>query len=137
MSRANACFGPALGALAAALALSGCVGEKPGGSLMLEVEASRASTVLADVNEKAQKCWMKSGDRAFRDLALIPELDTRTGKPRLLIVKRGKASGLPQLVIEAHGDPVKISTYGPLAEAPVSARINEDVMAWTTGRTTC
>ncbi len=117
--------------------MTGCVGERPGGSLIVEVDSSKAVAVLSTVNENAQKCWMKSGDRAFRQLAVIPELDTRIGNPRLLVVERGKSTGLPKLVIEATGDPVKITTYGPLTSAPVSARINEDVSAWAAGRSAC
>lgn len=123
--------------IAAAMALSGCVGERAGGTLAIEVDSSKGVTVLSTVNELAQKCWFRSGDREFRHLAVIPELDTRIGNPRLLVVERGKSTGLPKLVIEATGDPVKITTYGPLASAPVSARINDDVAAWTAGKSSC
>ena len=123
--------------IAAALALSSCVGERAGGALAIEVDSSRAVTVLSTVNELAQKCWFRSGDREFRDLALIPELDTRIGNPRLLVVERGKSTGLPKLVIEATGDPVKVTTYGPLSSERVSSRINSDVAAWTAGKSAC
>lgn len=125
------------GVFPAILALSACTGERIGGPLIVEIDASNASTVLARVNEKAQQCWIRSGDRAFRGLAVIPELDTRVGSPRLLIVERGKATGLPKMVIQAEGGPVKITTYGPLTEAAVSARINDDVLAWSAGRDSC
>lgn len=123
--------------IAASLALSGCVGERAGGTLAIEVDSSKAVSVLSTVNELAQKCWFRSGDREFRHLALIPELDTRIGNPRLLVVERGKSTGLPKLVIEATGDPVKVTTYGPLASESVSSRINKDVAAWTTGKSAC
>jgi len=123
--------------IAATLALSGCVGERAGGALAIEVDSSKAVTVLSTVNELAQKCWFRSGDREFRHLALIPELDTRIGNPRLLVVERGKSTGLPKLVIEATGDPVKVTTYGPLASERVSSRINNDVAAWTAGKSAC
>lgn len=117
--------------------LSACTGERIGGPLIVEVDASDATKVLSFINESAQKCWFKSGDRAFRGLAIIPELDTRAGSPRLLVVERGKAAGLPKMVIQADGSPVKITTYGPLAQSPVSARINDDVLAWSAGRNSC
>lgn len=117
--------------------LAACVGERIGGPLVVEADASNATALLSNVNEKAQKCWFKSGDRAFRDLAVIPELDTRVGSPRLLVVERGKATGLPRMVIQAEGNPVKITTYGPLTGTPVSARINDDVLAWSAGRDRC
>lgn len=111
--------------------------ERPGGTLTAEVDAENGISVLSAVNEQAQKCWMKSGDRAFRGYAVIPELDTRVGNPRLLVVERGKSAGLPKLVIEASGNPVKITTYGPLAGSGISSRINRDVLAWAAGRSSC
>jgi hypothetical protein len=117
--------------------LAACVGERIGGPLIAEADAPNATSLLSNINEKAQKCWFKSGDRAFRGLAVIPELDTRVGSPRLLVVERGQATGLPKMVIEAEGNPVKITTYGPLTETSVSARINDDVLAWSAGRESC
>jgi len=127
----------AVAGLSAGFMLSACTSERIGGPLIVELDASNATSILSLVNEKAQKCWFKSGDKAFRQLAVIPELDTRVGSPRLLVVERGKAAGLPKMVIQAEGNPVKITTYGPLAEAPVSARINDDVLAWSAGRDSC
>ncbi|GAB4349279.1 MAG: hypothetical protein Kow0026_04580 [Oricola sp.] len=121
----------------AGMMLSACTGERAGGPLVAEADASNAASLLALVNEKAQKCWIRSGDRAFRGLSVIPELDTRVGSPRLLVVERGKATGLPGMVIQADGNPVRITTYGPLTAAPVSARINDDVLAWSAGRDGC
>lgn len=126
-----------LPAIAAGLFLSGCTTEPAGGPLRIEVASANGAKVLGAVNELAQKCWIRSGDREFRQLSVIPELDTRTGKPRLLIVERGKSSGLPKLVVEADENPVRITTYGPLASAPVSNRINRDVSAWASGRSAC
>lgn len=103
----------------------------------MELAADGPLQLLSAVNENGQKCWIKSGDREFRGLALIPELDTSAGKPRLLIVEKGKAAGLPKLVIEASGDPVKVQTYGPLASSPVSKRINEDVIDWSQNQDDC
>jgi len=103
----------------------------------LEPDNRAAIAQLQKVNDAAQSCWMKSGDAAFRAYRVIPELDTRTGRPRILIMKAGAAQGLPQLVIEASGNPVRMTSYGPLAAQPIAARITTDVMAWSGGRTTC
>ena len=124
-------------ALAASLLVAGCTGERAGGVLNIEITADKSVEALSVINENAQKCWFRSGDRAFRGLAVIPELDTRIGNPRLLVVERGKSTGLPKLVIEATGDPVKVTTYGPLASERVSSRINNDVAAWTAGKSDC
>ncbi len=119
-----------------ALTIAGCQSERPGGSMNLQV-ANAAVPALQTVNERAHVCWIRSGDRAFRGLAVIPELDTHSGKPRILIVERGKAQGLPRFVIEASGKPASVVTYGPLAGAGLSARINTDVARWAAGDPSC
>ncbi|MBO6639519.1 MAG: hypothetical protein JJ920_17380 [Roseitalea sp.] len=111
--------------------------EAPGGSLTAEVDAPSATQALQRVNERGLTCWIRSGDRAFRGYALVPELDTRSGDPRILVVRKGNAQGLPQLVISASGDPVRIVTFGPLTGDRLSARINADVLAWSAGRRGC
>lgn len=128
-----------IAALAAmALALAGCQSfEAPGGSLTAEVDAPSATQALQRVNERGLACWIRSGDRAFRNYTLVPELDTRSGDPRILVVRRGNAQGLPELVISASGDPVRIVTFGPLTNNRLSARINADVLAWSAGRQGC
>ncbi|MEN0000866.1 MAG: hypothetical protein AAF940_08275 [Pseudomonadota bacterium] len=103
-----------------------------------EVEGTSAVRTLQRVNERALRCWIRSGDRAFRDLALVPELDTRTNDPRLLLVEKDNTRGLPKLVISAsEGDSVKITTFGPLTANSLSNRINGDVLAWSAGRSGC
>lgn len=98
---------------------------------------SAAIALLQKVNKGAQACWMKSRDKDFRQYKVIPELDTRHGKPRILILSAKATQGLPQYVIEADGTPAQLSTYGPLASEPIAARINEDVSRWRTGNTAC
>lgn len=125
--------------LTALIALSGCTagGEPVAGPLNAEFEGNSAVSVLQNINKRALTCWIKSGDKVFEGFALVPELDTRSGRPRILIVRSGQAQGLPQMVIEASGKPVKINTYGPLTQQGISGRINSDIIAWNTGRTGC
>ena len=128
--------GLALAALSAAsLALASCQtkDEKP----TAKRDNSAAIAVLQRVNTGAQTCWVKSKDKAFRAYKVIPELDTRAGKPRILILKAKSAQGLPQYVIEADGTPARLSTYGPLSSDPLSARMNEDIARWRTGNKKC
>ncbi len=125
----------AAGLLAAALA--SCQSERAGGPLRLNAGGDSAISALQKIAETGRICWIKSGDRAFRDYHLVPELDTQIGKPRILLVRRSDAQGLPALVIEATNNPVTIDTYGPLASKPVSSRINTDIARWTTGETRC
>jgi hypothetical protein len=117
------------------LFIAGCQTKKP--EKTAKRDNAAAIALLQKVNSGAQACWVKSKDKAFRNYRVIPELDTRAGKPRILIVEAKKAQGLPKMVIEADGTPAKLSTYGPLSNEPISARINEDVARWRTGSTAC
>lgn len=119
------------------VALSACQSPEPaGGPLRAEV-AGDAVSQLQRINERALRCWIRSGDRAFENLALVPELDTRTSDPRILVVEKGRAQGLPQLVISASDRPASLVTFGPLTQTALSDRINSDVIAWATGRDSC
>ncbi len=117
--------------------LAACQAEPIGGPLKLEVGATGPVSALQTVNTNGQRCWIKSGDRAFRDYQLVPELDTRTGKPRLLLLRSGRATGLPSLVIEGEDNPVAIITYGKLTSDPLSNRINSDIQRWSAGDNRC
>lgn len=116
--------------------LTGCQATG-GGALTATTDRSEAVALLQTINSQAQTCWMKSKDKAFRAYRVIPELDTRVGTPRILLVSAKAAQGLPQLVIEAEGKPARLTTYGPLTSDPVSARINKDILRWTSGKTGC
>lgn len=123
--------------IAALAVLAGCQSERPGGALYATVDNSAAVAVLQRVNAEAQQCWVGSVEREFAAYRVIPELDTHTGKPRILIVNAKAAQGLPQLVIEGSGNPVRLATYGPLTAKPLSTRINADVTRWATGGSGC
>lgn len=91
--------------------------------------------VLQRINDTAQRCWIKSGDPAFRSYRIVPELDTRTGKPRVLMLRAGRSTGLPELVIEVSNS--QIDAYGPVQNTPLAGRINRDIVRWGNGNTTC
>ena len=125
------------GIIAALIVLAGCQSEPMGGPMTLEVGASNPVNALQRINNTGAKCWIRSGDRHFRGLHMIPELDTTAGRPRLLIMRTNKQQGLPLLVIEASGAPTKIVTYGPLASSATGARVNSDIMRWSSGPDGC
>ncbi|WP_274426837.1 hypothetical protein [Chelativorans sp. YIM 93263] len=137
MRRAERARGPShrrlTGLMIIALSLAGCQGT--GGSSSMRTDSDDAIQALQRVNEAGVKCWMDSA--GFEDLRLIPELDTTVGRPRLLLLEKGKTRGLPLMVIEASGAPVKIETYGPLSGTPSGERVNADIGRWSAGSLTC
>ena len=113
--------------------LSGCQTEKV--APVAKRDNAAAISALQTINTNAQKCWNKSKD--FRNYRIIPELDTRVGKPRILVVSAKAAQGLPQYVIEADGTPARLSAYGPLGSEPLGERMNEDIARWEAGDKEC
>lgn len=123
-----------LPAIACLLALAACQKEERFAPLNIR-DNSAAVAVLQKVNTSAQSCWGK--DKDFRAYRVIPELDTRTGKPRILVVEAKAAQGLPKYVIEADGKPAKIAAYGPLGDGPLGPRLRSDVGRWSGGNPSC
>ena len=85
----------------------------------------------------ANRCWFKSGDAAFAPYSLAPELSSFSGRPRFLLVPRGKPESKPLLVVEGRKGSTAIDTYGPLMGEPVSARISADLSRWRAGADGC
>lgn len=119
------------------LIATGCQTEKKPSSSSGKRDNTAAILALQTINTNAQACWMKSKDKDFRKYKVIPELDTRAGKPRILVVSSKSAQGLPQYVIEADGTPARLSTYGPLSGEVLGARIDADVNRWQNGGKGC
>lgn len=94
-----------------------------------------AIRLLQGINAEAQRCWR--GERSFSAYRVIPELDTRAGRPRILLVRANAPQGLPRLVIEAHGTPARLESYGPLAGEDLAERIHADLRRWAAGDKGC
>ncbi|MBD9372552.1 hypothetical protein IB238_07955 [Rhizobium sp. ARZ01] len=103
--------------------------------------APKASTAALPTMERialgANACWFKSGDAAFKAYRLAPELNSFSGKPRILVVPRRSPEARPLLVVQAEGQPAKLSAFGPLMDEPVSSRIATDVKRWAAGGAGC
>ena len=127
----------ALPLVAGAVLLAACQSEPVGGPLSIEVGAPTPVAILQTINQAGLRCWMQSGNRQFSDYRMIPELDTIAGNPRILLVDRNATTGRPKLVIESAGRPVTVNTYGPLVRTKLGARINADIIRWSTGNTRC
>ena len=85
----------------------------------------------------AHRCWIASGDPAFRDYSFANELNSFSGKPRFLLVPKNDFGGRPLLVVQAEGAAGRVSTFGPLLDGDKGARISGDVRRWGAGETNC
>jgi hypothetical protein len=102
------------------------------------ITVSRAALpVMERVALGARECWFRSKDPAFKTYKLAPELTSQNGRPRILIVPAKNPNGLPLAVIEASGNPARLSAFGPLMNEPLGKRITSDVNRWVAGGDSC
>ncbi|WP_371071927.1 MULTISPECIES: hypothetical protein [unclassified Sinorhizobium] len=99
-------------------------------------ERSALST-MERVAVGANSCWFKSGDAAFGAYRLAPELNSFSGRPRILLVHKSSPEGRPLLVVQAEGNPARLQAFGPMMAEPVADRISADVTRWAAGRRDC
>jgi len=125
-----------LGAFAVVLGvLAGCSGKPQEASI--ETSGEPALKVMERVALAARDCWFRGRDTVFAGYSMAPELDSHSGRPRILVVPRSNPGGLPLLVVEGQGKPARIQTFGPLLNGPNGSRIASDVARWQSGDRTC
>ncbi|WP_244486813.1 hypothetical protein [Aurantimonas sp. Leaf443] len=123
-----------------AASLSACGSPRPQDRPAAPVAAPRADTGLDRMERltlAANRCWFKSGDPAFQAYSLAPELSSFSGRPRFLLVPRGRIEARPLLVVEGRAGSGEVSWYGPLLDKPVAARIDADLGRWRSGTSDC
>lgn len=118
--------------LAAALLVAACQSKTPAPSA-----GSAALQTMERVALGANACWFKSGDPAFKAYRLAPELNSFSGRPRILVVHRQSPEARPLLVVQAEGSPARLDAFGPLMGEPVGTRIATDVKRWAAGGKGC
>ena len=94
---------------------------------------------MVGVAKQAQACWFKRKDPALRPYKLAAEVNSYSGKPRILIVPRNNPGGLPKLVAQAErksGQTV-FTSFGPLLQTKDGPRLNANLRAWARGSKTC
>ncbi|WP_283194508.1 hypothetical protein [Rhizobium sp. AN80A] len=96
-----------------------------------------ALSTMERVAVAANTCWFKSGDAAFTAYRLAPELNSFSGRPRILVVPRNSPEGRPLLVVQAEGNPSKLDAFGPMMDGPARPRIAQDVTRWAGGNKSC
>ena len=85
----------------------------------------------------ANSCWFKSNDKDFRGYAFAPELNSFSGRPRMLVVPARNLAGRPLLVVQAEGNPARIEAFGPMMQQGHSSRISADIQRWASGQKGC
>ena len=123
----------ATGLILAAAALAACQ-PKPQPSSSV----SRAALpTMERIALGANACWFKSGDAAFKAYRLAPELNSFSGRPRILLVPRNSPESRPMLVVQAEGNPAKLDAFGPVMNEALSGRIATDVKRCANGGKGC
>ena len=100
---------------------------------------------MVNVARQVQTCWFASGggggrvDPALKGFTMAPEVNSHTGKPRILIVPKDNPGGLPKLVAQAETSQgrTNFTTFGPLLATPDGPRLDASLRAWARGSTTC
>ncbi|OAP42583.1 hypothetical protein AU381_15490 [Sinorhizobium glycinis] len=124
----------ALGCVAANLLLvAGCQSDRPASP----PASSAALPTMERIALGANGCWFKSGDPAFKAYRLAPELNSFSGRPRILLVPRKSPEARPLAVIQAEGHPARLQAFGPLLSEPVGTRMTSDVRRWAAGDEGC
>jgi len=97
------------------------------------------NTVATRIAARVGACWFEDGDDAFARFAYAPELNSFSGKPRILIVPKDNPAGLPQLVIEVSDGKraTVVKLFGPLLATARGTAIQRDVESWADGGTDC
>ncbi len=97
------------------------------------------NTVATRIAERVGACWFSGGNGAFSRFAYAPELNSFSGKPRILVVPKADPAGLPQLVIEVSKGKraTVVKLFGPLLATARGSAIQADVERWADGGTDC
>lgn len=115
------------------IALAACQSSKP-----KPPSVDRAALpTMERVALAANSCWFKSGDSAFKDYRLAPELNSFSGRPRILAVPKHSPESRPLLVVQAEGNPARLDAFGPLVDGAGGERIKRDIVRWANGAKNC
>ncbi|MDH4439091.1 MAG: hypothetical protein QE284_01750 [Rhizobium sp.] len=118
----------------AAAALAACKSDTPPPR---PASGQSALDVMELVAVGANRCWFKSGDPAFKAYSLAPELTSFSGRPRILLVRKGSSDIRPLLVVQAEGRPARLDAFGPMMGEAIAPRVRQDVVRWAKGSKDC
>jgi hypothetical protein len=134
MTRRSGRPGLTAAALAAMAAFAAC---QSGPGNMATSGESPALAMMQHISSAAQTCWFRSGANEFQFYRLADELNSYSGRPRILLVPAKDPEARPLLVVQAEGNPAKVQVFGPLMDQPVGNRIAAEVKHWADGGTSC
>ena len=137
-------FGAAVGSVAALIGLmlaflASCASPVPPPAA-IKAPTSKSDTGLDRMERlalTANRCWFKSRDPAFAGYSLAPELSSFSGRPRFLLVPKGRMEARPLLVVEGRTGSSEVDAYGPLLDTSIRARLEGDLTRWKAGSGDC
>ncbi|TKT76984.1 hypothetical protein XW59_015730 [Aquamicrobium sp. LC103] len=122
--------------LLAGIALAGCQSRR-GSEGVSTSGKSAALATMEQVAISAQKCWFASKDPAFAPYRMANELNSFSGRPRILLVPARSPESRPLLVVQAEGTPARVDVFGPMMDQAGGSRIAADVRRWAAGSGEC
>ncbi|HWU63471.1 MAG TPA: hypothetical protein VN112_15740 [Ensifer sp.] len=120
-------------ALTCVAALSSCQSQKASAPVV----RAAALPVMERITTGANACWFRTKDPAFAEYRMAPELNSFSGKPRLLLVAKHSPESRPLLVIMAEGEPARLQAFGPIMQGPLHDKITAGVNHWARGNSGC
>ena len=122
----------------AMMALSACAKNNRGGA---ETNAlvSTPQSLMVNVAKQIQACWFRNKDPVLAPYRMAAELNSYSGKPRILIVPRKNPGGLPKLVAlaERMSGRTRFSSFGPLLTTSDGPRLQASLRSWANGSKAC
>lgn len=129
--------GPAVVAVACAVAMLAIAACQSAPSRVETSGKSAALRTMEQVAIAAQACWFASKEPAFRAYRMANELNSFSGRPRILLVPAKNPEARPLLVVQAEGTPARLEAFGPLMDEEIGARVAADVRRWAGGDSGC
>ncbi len=126
-----------LGALGLTLAAAACQAGPSGPGSLSASGKSAALRTMEHIAAAVQTCWFASRDPAFKPYRMADELNSFSGRPRILLVPARNPEARPLLVVQAEGDPAKVDAFGPLLDDRLGNRAAADLRRWTAGSKAC
>lgn len=104
-----------------------------------EAAFSSPQSQMVHVARQVQACWFKSKDAAFGEYRMASEVDSYSGRPRILIVPKSNPGGLPLLVAqsERRSGGNSFERFGPLLQSAEGPRLARNLDAWSKGASSC